>query len=125
MNLMNEIKAFQRKVQRGEYEFAPENWAGGDVVITDTEPVRNASSFYPAPIFVVTQHAKALSWLFEQLSFLYHAHTWEGYEDKFRFYGELANSANEAIGREPQLAAEKLLEEVLACAMFMGNHHLQ
>ena len=44
----------------GEEDF----WGGAGVVITNVDPTPQEPGFYPDPSFVVTPHARQLSWLF-------------------------------------------------------------
>lgn len=68
-----------------------EPWMGADVVVTDSQPPKWKSEFYPEPRYVVTPHARQLSWLMIQLrdifSDLYDS------ASKIEFFGRLANAA--------------------------------
>ena len=44
----------------GEEDF----WGGAGVIVTNVDPTPQEPGFYPDPSFVVTPHARELSWLF-------------------------------------------------------------
>jgi hypothetical protein len=84
---------------------------GGAGVVIASHPPPSSGGFYPAPRYVVTEHALELSWLFESL--------WRSfsgvldYATKFEFFGRLANRANAYLSHAHDARLDDLLFAVL------------
>ena len=115
-SLLARVEAIAAEVGRGRIGRA-RPWGGADVVITATKPLPHPGpSFYPDPQFVVTPHARELSWLFGKLGSAF-ADTID-YLSKYEFYGRLAGAADRAAGAG---SATELLHAVLAEARVLAR----
>jgi hypothetical protein len=66
-------------------------WQGADVVILAELPGESEPGFYPDPLFVRSDFAEELSWLFYELKAAFDDQI--DFENKFYFYGTLAETA--------------------------------
>ena len=91
------LEAMLACLDTGAIPRAKRLWCGADVIISLTPQItEEAFGFYPAPVNVATPHALELSWVFCDLRDLF-----KGKLDsmnKYRFYGELAETAMAARG---------------------------
>jgi len=87
-------------------------WQGADVEIRRDQPFVTASSFYPAPRVVVTEHVGELSWLFENARDAFKGLDGYGFW-KEEFFGRLGNSAIRFMNRHEQHTPEALLLAVI------------
>jgi hypothetical protein len=93
---------------------ADREWGGADVVITSVAPRQSeADEFYPGPRYVITEHSRQLSWMFERLRDAFYAESRLDGCSKIEFFGRLANAANRCLHREPLASAELLCAAVL------------
>lgn len=96
-------------------------WGGADVVISATPPKPNdPNSFYPDKRHVVATFAGELSWMFESLRDTFG--TAIDFQNKFAFYGRLADAADHYLASHPaeSQSAAGLLTEVLAEAKLLA-----
>jgi len=107
-----QLEKLSSEIASGHVGRSSEPWQGADVVITEDLPVIQSDTFYPAPRFVVTEHVRELSWLFENARDAFKGLDGYGFW-KEEFFGRLGNSANRYITRLPKHTAEALLLAVL------------
>jgi hypothetical protein len=89
-----------------------EPWHGADVLIRNDLPAPQSDSFYPSPRYVITEHVRQLSWLFENARDAFVS--LEGYGFwKEELFGRLGNAANRYIGKQPSPTVQKLLLAVV------------
>ena len=91
------LEAMLARLDTGEIPRAKRLWCGADVIIS-LAPMKTEGTFgfYPPPLNVATPHGLELSWVFNDLRELFKAEF--SRMDKFRFFGELAETALEAQG---------------------------
>lgn len=122
-NLVQAIDGLSDRVRSGQIG-SMRDWGGAGVAITsEPPPPRSPDSFYPDPRFVVTPASGKLSWLFTQLRDVFAPFL--DYQNKYEFYGRLANSANRFLASHPDADASPLclavLEEAHAMAQQIGE----
>ena len=104
---LDALSALAAQVARGDLGTA-DDWGGADVVITATPKADGSEpSFYPDPIFVVTEFAPQLSWLFLQLRDAF-APRLDAF-NKYEFYGRLADAATSHLADNPGSATAQTL----------------
>ena len=76
-------------------------WVGARVVISlKKQNIQGDFGFYPAPIEIVTPHARELSWIFYDLREIFVQAGVLDSINKFSFYQQLAEAASETIERD-------------------------
>ena len=101
------LAALAERVARGDLGTA-DDWGGADVMITATSKADGSEPpFYPDPIFVVTEFAPQLSWLFLQLRDAL-APRLDAF-NKYEFYGRLADAATSHLADNPGSATAQTL----------------
>lgn len=104
---LDALAALAERVARGDLGTA-DDWGGADVMITATPKADGSEpSFYPDPIFVVTEFAPQLSWLFLQLRDAL-APRLDAF-NKYEFYGRLADAATSHLADNPGSATAQTL----------------
>lgn len=114
MNLAKSVAQLRRlssEIASGKIGVS-EPWQGADVEIRRDLQFVTASSFYPAPRVVVTEHVGELSWLFEKARDAFKGLDGYGFW-KEEFFGRLGNSATRFINRHDQHTPEALLLAVI------------
>ena len=95
-------------------------WGGAGVVLSTTPPAPTKPSFYPDPRYVVTPHAREVSWLLVKLRDAFYSHPLM--LDKEELFGRLADAAdrytNEANASK---SVEGILTAVLAEARVLAT----
>jgi len=74
------------------------------------------SKFYPNPKYVVTTHAKELSWLIFQIKDIFKDDI--DYLNKYNFYGRLADRANSSL-KNSNINIQNLLNDVIDEALII------
>ena len=84
-------------------------WSGADVCIVKHMPVENYNKSHT---YVVTEYARELSWLFEELRDIFTGDIAD-YFSKYEFYGKLAEAANAYLNSTEKPTVTQLLMAVL------------
>jgi hypothetical protein len=87
-------------------------WQGADVAITSKSPIVQDGGFYPAPRYVVTSHARELSWLFERIRDVFMDNDEYGLI-KEEIFGRLGNTANRFLSKNPDAKTRETLLAVM------------
>ncbi len=106
LKTINDLKQFIQQNDITAISKTTELFGGADVCIVNKKTNENDSI-----TFVVTIHAKELSWLFYQLRDLFKSEL--DHITKYEFYGKLAEQANKTIENEASCPVNKLLLNVL------------
>ena len=69
--------------------------------------------FYGPPLYVITPHARELSWLYEELRDAFRAEKLLDGCSKEYFFGRLSETALKAIAENAEIGAEELCSRVL------------
>lgn len=82
-------------------------FGGADILVTKKKP-QKVNSFYPDPIFVITKYYKEVSWLIFQLKEIFSDKL--NFENKYDFYGLIAETANQSIAEKGDILDSILLD---------------
>lgn len=99
------------KAENGSY------WGGADVIIsnTETDEIRNWKNSSSAHIAVITQSAKALIWLVEELK----PQVKIDYMSKYDYYATIAHAANKFVAKNDDDTKALLLSVLDSVKDFM------
>jgi hypothetical protein len=113
MTTLTALRGIEEHLSRDRLPRAKREWGGADVVVSTTPPRPGPEGFYPKPRYVVTIHARELSWLFEQLRDAFYSEQLLDACTKIEFFGRLANAANRCLQRSSASTAHHLCAAVL------------
>ena len=114
------------KIRNKEYKDSDYLWVGADIAIDKEAPPRSTDWWPPQDDYVVTPFCKELSWVFIQLRNIFYEAPLVVFNNKFEFFGRLADAAiaymrtaKDGIGKKKELLmathheAENILKEML------------
>lgn len=120
MRTIDELRRLEEALGISPLPRADQQWSGADVIITGVAPAPPAEgSFYPEPLYVVTEYSLELTWLFERLRDAFYAEERLDGNSKIEFFGRLAVAANTCLEREPAARARDICAAVLHEAFVM------
>ena len=93
---------------------SPVNWNGAGTAVARKQPgPLPLEEFYGPPLYVITPHARELSWLYEELRDAFRAEKLLDGGNKEYFYGRLSETARKAVAENAEIGAEDLCSRVL------------